>query len=60
MQEIIDEAEAATLQTLREKSRSIYNKKFKAFVDWMDVWHVKGINEIILLAYFLELYNLFS
>ncbi len=54
-EEIITEAEEAAMQILPEKSRSAYDKEFKMFECWMDSRKIKGMDENVLLAYFLHL-----
>lgn len=54
-EDILTEAEEAAMQILPEKSRDAYDKEFKMFESWMNSRKIKGIDENVLLAYFLHL-----
>lgn len=53
--EILEEAKAATLKLLPEKSRKQYELAYKAFMDWRKNRNVNSLSEDVLLVYFSQL-----
>lgn len=54
-EDILARAKKATEDLLPTKSRAIYDKEFKIFVDWKLRNAVKVVNETVMMAYFQEL-----
>lgn len=54
-QDILREAELASLNLLPIKSKEKYDKEFKRFNDWRQAKGIRGVDENIILAYFANL-----
>lgn len=57
---ILEAASKARLDLLPEKSKAYYEKEYSQFCEWRDTERVEGAGEVVLLAYFAKLADVYA